>query len=68
MENMFGDILSDLSAALVGGMGMAPCGEIGREEFEQKNVTWAHDPFRNDRAIFFGGGKEYRIAEISPEI
>ena len=23
-ENMFGDILSDLSAALVGGMGMAP--------------------------------------------
>ena len=44
------------------------CGEIGREEFEQKNVTWAHDPFRNDRAIFFGGGKEYRIAEISPEI
>jgi 3-isopropylmalate dehydrogenase len=29
MENMFGDILSDLGAALVGGMGMAPCGEIG---------------------------------------
>ncbi len=30
MENMFGDILSDLTAALVGGMGMAPCAEIGR--------------------------------------
>jgi len=30
MENMFGDILSDLAAALVGGMGMAPCGELGR--------------------------------------
>ena len=29
MENMFGDILSDLGAGLVGGMGMAPCGEIG---------------------------------------
>ena len=28
-ENMFGDILSDLSAGLVGGMGMASCGEIG---------------------------------------
>ncbi len=28
-ENMFGDILSDLGAGLVGGMGMAPCGEIG---------------------------------------
>jgi len=31
MENMFGDILSDLSAALVGGMGMAPSGDIGDE-------------------------------------
>jgi 3-isopropylmalate dehydrogenase len=28
-ENMFGDILSDLMAALVGGMGMAPSGDIG---------------------------------------
>ncbi|MDC0993107.1 isocitrate/isopropylmalate family dehydrogenase [Alphaproteobacteria bacterium] len=29
MENMFGDILSDLAGGLVGGMGMAACGEIG---------------------------------------
>lgn len=28
-ENMFGDILSDLGAGLVGGMGMAPSGDIG---------------------------------------
>lgn len=28
-ENMFGDILSDLAGGLVGGMGMAPCAEIG---------------------------------------
>ena len=28
-ENMFGDILSDLCAGLVGGMGVASCGEIG---------------------------------------
>ena len=28
-ENMFGDILSDLSAGLVGGMGMAPSGDVG---------------------------------------
>ena len=28
-ENMFGDILSDLMAALVGGMGMAPSADIG---------------------------------------
>ncbi|MEM6311052.1 MAG: isocitrate/isopropylmalate family dehydrogenase [Pseudomonadota bacterium] len=31
MENMFGDILSDLAGGLVGGMGMAACGEIGDE-------------------------------------
>ncbi|KPK35661.1 MAG: 3-isopropylmalate dehydrogenase [Betaproteobacteria bacterium SG8_40] len=30
-ENMFGDILSDLCAGLVGGMGMAPSGDIGDE-------------------------------------
>ena len=28
-ENMYGDILSDQAAALVGGMGMAPSGDIG---------------------------------------
>ncbi len=28
-ENMFGDIISDLGAALVGGMGYAPSGDIG---------------------------------------
>lgn len=28
-ENMYGDILSDLGAALVGGMGMAPSADIG---------------------------------------
>jgi 3-isopropylmalate dehydrogenase len=30
-ENMFGDILSDLSAGLIGGMGMAPSADIGDE-------------------------------------
>jgi 3-isopropylmalate dehydrogenase len=29
MENMLADILSDLGGGLVGGMGMAPCAEIG---------------------------------------
>jgi 3-isopropylmalate dehydrogenase len=28
-ENMFGDILSDLAAGLVGGMGMAPSADLG---------------------------------------
>ncbi|MEC8122051.1 MAG: isocitrate/isopropylmalate family dehydrogenase [Pseudomonadota bacterium] len=31
MENMFGDILSDLGGGLVGGMGMAACAELGDE-------------------------------------
>lgn len=30
-ENMFGDILSDLAAGLIGGMGMAPSGDIGED-------------------------------------
>lgn len=30
-ENMFGDILSDLAAGLVGGMGMAPSADIGEK-------------------------------------
>lgn len=29
MENMYGDILSDLAGGLVGGMGVAPCAEVG---------------------------------------
>ena len=29
MENMFGDILSDFAAGLVGGLGMAPSADIG---------------------------------------
>jgi len=32
MENMFGDILSDLMAGLIGGLGMAPAGNIGINE------------------------------------
>lgn len=31
MENQFGDILSDLGAAIVGGLGMAPSAEIGEK-------------------------------------
>lgn len=31
MENMFGDIISDLAGGLVGGMGMASCAEVGVE-------------------------------------
>lgn len=31
MENMFGDIISDLMAGLVGGLGFAPAGNIGKD-------------------------------------
>ena len=31
MENMYGDILSDLGAGLVGSMGFAPCAELGEK-------------------------------------
>jgi 3-isopropylmalate dehydrogenase len=30
-ENMYGDILSDLGAGLIGGLGMAPSGDIGED-------------------------------------
>ena len=30
-ENMFADVLSDLGGGLIGGMGMAPCAELGDE-------------------------------------
>lgn len=30
-ENMYGDIISDLAAGLVGGLGMAPSGDIGED-------------------------------------
>ena len=29
MENMFGDIVSDITASLIGGLGMAPSADIG---------------------------------------
>ena len=32
MENMFGDILSDLGAGLIGGMGFAPSADIGESD------------------------------------
>ncbi|AEA26313.1 isocitrate/isopropylmalate dehydrogenase family protein [Pseudonocardia dioxanivorans] len=31
MENMFGDIVSDLAAGITGGLGLAPSGDIGRD-------------------------------------
>ncbi|NNL18861.1 MAG: isocitrate/isopropylmalate dehydrogenase family protein, partial [Boseongicola sp.] len=51
MENMFGDILSDLGGGLVGGMGMAACAEIGDEHglFQPAHGT-APDIMGQDKA------------------
>ena len=51
MENMFGDILSDLGGGLVGGMGMASCAEIGDEHglFQPAHGT-APDIMGQDKA------------------
>lgn len=51
MENMYGDIFSDLAGGLVGGMGMAACGEIGEETglFQPSHGT-APDIMGQDKA------------------
>ena len=51
MENMFGDILSDLAGGLVGGMGMAACAEIGDDNglFQPAHGT-APDIMGQDKA------------------
>lgn len=51
MENMFGDIISDLAGGLVGGMGMAACAEIGDEHglFQPAHGS-APDIFGQDKA------------------
>lgn len=49
-ENQFGDILSDQAAALMGGMGMAPSGEIG-----DNNAVF--QPCHGSAPDIFGTGK-----------
>jgi 3-isopropylmalate dehydrogenase len=50
-ENMFGDILSDLAAGLIGGMGMAPSADVGDDHglFQPAHGT-APDIAGQDRA------------------
>lgn len=49
MENQFGDIFSDLGAALVGGLGMAPSAEIGPKHglFQPSHGSAPHLAGRN---------------------
>ncbi len=41
MPNLYGDILSDMCAGLIGGLGLTPSGNIGKAScmyFFQKNI------------------------------
>ncbi len=57
MENMFGDILSDLAGGLVGGMGMAACGEIG-------DTTGLFQPAHGSAPDIMGEDKANPLAAI----
>ncbi|HUG41305.1 MAG TPA: isocitrate/isopropylmalate family dehydrogenase [Longimicrobiales bacterium] len=57
MENMFGDILSDLMAGLVGGLGMAPGGNIGTE-------TSMFEPVHGSAPDIAGQGIANPIAQL----
>ena len=50
MENMFGDILSDLAAGIVGGMGMAPSADIG-DKYAVCNLSHGSAPDIAGRGI-----------------
>ncbi|MGR3749646.1 isocitrate/isopropylmalate dehydrogenase family protein [Paracoccus sp. (in: a-proteobacteria)] len=57
MENMFGDILSDLGGGLVGGMGMAACAEIG-------DTTGLFQPAHGSAPDIMGQDKANPLAAI----
>jgi len=56
-ENMFGDILSDVGAALMGGMGMAPSADIGDEHA-------VFQPCHGSAPDIVGQGKANPVATI----
>jgi len=45
MPNLYGDILSDLCAGLIGGLGLTPSGNIGTDGaiFEVRTAAWTFD-------------------------
>ncbi len=55
MENMFGDILSDLGAATVGGMGMAPSADIGARWAVFSALAWIGAGYCRPRQSESGG-------------
>jgi isocitrate dehydrogenase (NAD+) len=45
MPNLYGDILSDLGAGLIGGLGLTPSGNIGRKASIFESVCGFLEPF-----------------------
>jgi 3-isopropylmalate dehydrogenase len=78
-ENMFGDIISDLSSATVGGMGMAPSGDIGdHHAMFQPNpmatilsssmmLEWLGERHRDDQALAASALIEQAAANVLKE-
>lgn len=52
MPNLYGDILSDLCAGLIGGLGLTPSGNIGAAGSAIFEAV--REPFLND-TLFFNG-------------
>jgi 3-isopropylmalate dehydrogenase len=57
MENIFGDILSDLGAGIVGGLGMAPSGDVG-------DTHWLFQPSHGTAPDIAGKGIANPVAMI----
>ena len=57
MENMYGDILSDLGAGVVGGLGMAPSGDVG-------DSHWLFQPSHGTAPDIAGKGIANPVAMI----
>jgi isocitrate/isopropylmalate dehydrogenase len=51
MPNLYGDILSDMCAGLIGGLGLTPSGNIGRVDKTHCNCD-ARSPHLQDASIF----------------
>jgi len=51
MPNLYGDILSDMCAGLIGGLGLTPSGNIGRVHKTHCNCE-TRSPHLQDASIF----------------
>jgi hypothetical protein len=52
MPNLYGDILSDMCAGLIGGLGLTPSGNIGRVRMAHFDCEAPSSPRLQDASIF----------------